>query len=169
MAKKTEDTQSIESLAKEINVISKVVRLDSLVLLMYAADAVNKYLESHIGKYGQDQTRINILFLLITNGGQMTPTNISKRVYRSKHAITRAIDILEDSDLVERKPLAGDRRSINVGITPKGLDFVKQILPDLQRASSVATSCMSKEQVEELGDLSRKLRKWLWASMSNVS
>ena len=167
MAKKSKETQSIELLAKEINVISKVVKLDCLVLLMYAADAVNKYLENYIGKYGQDQTRINILFLLITNGGQMTPTNISKRVYRSKHAITRAIDILEDSGYVERKPLAGDRRSINVRITQNGLEFVTQILPDLQRASSVATSCMSKEQVEELGNLSRKLRKWLWNSMNS--
>ncbi len=169
MAKKGSETHSIESLAQEINVISKVVKFDSLVLLMYAADAVNKYLESCIGQHGQDQTRINILFLLITNGGYMTPTSISKRVYRSKHAITRAIDILEKSEFVERTPLAGDRRSINVGITQKGLEFVQLILPDLQRASSVATSCMSKDQVDELGDLSRKLRKWLWASMTNDS
>lgn len=169
MVEKGHETSSLKLLAEEINNISQVVRFDSLVLLMYAAEAVNKYLESYTSKYGQDQTRINILFMLIANGGSMTPTNISKRVYRSKHAITRAIDILEKDNFVERTPLGGDRRSINVGITQKGIDLVKEILPALQRASSVATSCMSKEQVEELGNLSRKLRKWLWASMPNGS
>ena len=99
----------------------------------------------------------------------MTPTNISKRVYRSKHAITRSIDILEKDNLVKREPSGDDRRSINVTVTKKGINLVKKTLPDLQRASSVATSCLSKEQVEELGNLSRKLRKWLWDSMQDTA
>lgn len=162
---KSNHAQSIESLAKEIKEISDVVKIDSLILLMYAAEAVNKYLESQMKKHGQDQTRLNVLYLLISNDGTMTPTNISKRVYRSKHAITRAIDILEKDNLVKRVPSGSDRRSINVAITEKGINLVKQTLPDLQRASSVATSCLTKEQAEELGTLSRKLRKWLWASL----
>ena len=169
MNSKDNNAQSIESLAKEIKEISEVVKIDSLILLMYAAEAVNKYLESQMKKHGQDQTRLNVLYLLISNGGTMTPTNISKRVYRSKHAITRSIDILEKDNLVKREPSGDDRRSINVTVTKKGINLVKKPLPDLQRASSVATSCLSKEQVEELGNLSRKLRKWLWDSMQDAS
>jgi DNA-binding MarR family transcriptional regulator len=158
--------ESIESLAIEIKEIAEIVRLNSLILLMYAADAVSRYLEPLMKKYVQDQTRINILFLLIASGGSMTPTNISERVYRSKHAITRAIDILERDNLVKRGPSKSDRRSINITITENGINLVKECLPDLQRASSIATSCLTNEQVKELNTISRKLRKWIWLSMA---
>jgi DNA-binding MarR family transcriptional regulator len=157
--------ESIRSLANEIKEIVKVVRFDSLLLLMYASDAVSRFLEFNLKKYGQDQTRMNILYLLIGNGGTLTPTAISERVYRSKHAITRAIDILEGNHLVRRGPSRSDRRSINITITDMGIDLVKKSLPDLQRASSMATSCLTSEQIGELKSISRKLRKWVWSSM----
>ena len=159
------DPKAIESLAKEIREISQVVRFDSLILLTYAAEAVNRYLGHWIKKYGQDQTRINILYLLIGKGGSLTPTSISKGVNRSKHAITRAIDILEKDALVRREPSVNDRRSLNVVITREGISLVKKTLPALQRASSIATSCLNKEQIDELKTISNKLRKWIWSSM----
>ena len=160
------DTQRIESLAKEIREISEVVRFDSLILLSYAAEVVNRYMDSQIKKHGHDQTRMNILYLLVGSGGSLTPTNISKRVNRSKHAITRAIDILEGENLVRRGPSGHDRRSINITITTEGIDLVKRSLPDLQRATSVATSCLTKEQIDALKTITSKLRKWVLSSMS---
>ena len=157
--------EAIESLAKEIKDISQFVRFDSLILLTYAAEAVNRFLGQWLKKYDQDQTRINILYLLIGNGGSLTPTSISKGVNRSKHAITRAIDILEKDALVRREPSANDRRSLNVVITKQGIDLVKKTLPALQRASSIATSCLSEEQINELKTISTKLRKWIQSSM----
>ncbi|NQU04407.1 MAG: MarR family transcriptional regulator [Syntrophaceae bacterium] len=164
-ASKGADTDAIESIAKEVKEVSQVVRFDSLILLTYTAEAVNRYLGQWLKKYGQDQTRINILYLLIGNGGSLTPTNISKGVNRSKHAITRAIDILENDALVRREPSANDRRSLNVVITTQGIDIVKKTLPALQRASSIATSCLSEEQIDELKTITTKLRKWIWSSM----
>jgi DNA-binding MarR family transcriptional regulator len=162
---KNADPEAIESLAKEIREISQVVRFDSLILLTYAAEAVNRYLGQWVKKYGQDQTRINILYLLIGNGGSLTPTSISKSVNRSKHAITRAIDILEKDALVKREHSAKDRRSLNVIITRRGIELVKKTLPTLQRASSIATSCLNEKQIDELKTISNKLRKWIGSSM----
>jgi DNA-binding MarR family transcriptional regulator len=162
---KDADPKAIESLANEIKEISQVVRFDSLLLLTYAAEAVNRYLGQWVKKFDQDQTRINILFLLIGNGGSLTPTSISKGVNRSKHAITRAIDILEKDELVRRQPSVNDRRSLNVVITRQGIALVKKTLPSLQRASSIATSCLTEEQINELKTISTKLRKWVWSSM----
>jgi len=162
---KSADPEAIESLAKEIRDISQVVRFDSLILLTYAAEAVNRYLGHWIKKFDQDQTRMNILYLLIGKGGSLTPTSISEGVNRSKHAITRAIDILEKDALVRREPSASDRRSLNVVITKQGIELVKKTLPTLQRASSIATSCLSEKQINELKTISTKLRKWIWSSM----
>ncbi len=169
MGVKSKEQTAIKDLAKEIRQISQIVKFDSLILLMYAAEAANRFLESHLKKHGQDQTRLNILYLLISNGGSMTPTNISKRVYRSKHAITRAIDILEKANLVRREPTDGDRRSITITVTQEGIELVKRSLPDMQRASSIATSCLSSQQVDDLRTISKKLRKWLWESMAEPS
>jgi DNA-binding MarR family transcriptional regulator len=166
MSLKDKDAKRIESLADEIREISLAVRFDSLILLSYAAEVVNRYLGSKIRKHGQDQTRMNILYLLVGSGGSMTPTNISKRVNRSKHAITRAIDILEKDNLVKREHSRNDRRSINIIITNQGIDLVKRSLPDLKRATSVATSCLNKKQIDELKTITSKLRKWLLSSMS---
>lgn len=163
------EKEIIKSLSEEIEQISEVVRLDSLILLMYAAEAATRYLDSQMKRHGHDQTRLNILYLLVGNGGTLTPTTISKRVYRSKHAITRAIDVLEEDGLVKRVASGTDRRSINVSITETGLNLVRESLPDLQRASSVATSCLTGEQVDTLREISRKLRKWLWSCMSDTS
>ena len=40
-----------------------------------------------------------------------------------------------------------------------------ETLPALQRASSIATSCLNEEQINELKTISTKLRKWIWCSM----
>lgn len=158
------EKDSMESLAREIRDMQEIVKFDSLLLLLYAAEVVSRYMESRLKEFGQDQTRLNILYLLVASGGTLTPTDISEKVYRSKHAITRAIDILEMDELVKRERSPIDRRSINVTISEKGIDLVRRSLPKVQQASAVATSCLTNQQVEELKSTTRKLRHWISAS-----
>lgn len=153
--------QSVASLAREIRDMQEIVKFDSLLLLLYAAEVVSKYLESRLREFGHDQTRLNILYLLVANGGTLTPTGISEKVYRSKHAITRAIDILEKDELVVRERSPDDRRSVNVTISDKGIDLVRRSLPKVQQASAIATSCLSGRQVDELKNTTRRLRHWI--------
>jgi DNA-binding MarR family transcriptional regulator len=159
-AKATQE-EAIENLSKEINEVSHVVKLNSLLLLAYAANVVSKYLDMKMQKYGQDLTRLNILYLLVGSGGSMTPTNISKRVYRSKHAISRALDVLEKDALIARARTSSDRRSVNIIITRKGVQLVRKSLPDLKQASAAATSCLTTERTEDLKTISRDLRNHL--------
>jgi DNA-binding MarR family transcriptional regulator len=91
----------------------------------------------------------------------MTPTNISRRVYRSKHAITRALDVLEKDTLVERERESADRRLVNVRITRKGVQLVQKSLADLQQASAAAMAVLADNKVEDLKNMSRELRKHL--------
>jgi len=151
-------SETIESLSNEIEHIAEFVKFDSLIILMYTASVVEKYLNISTKKYGQDQTRLNILYLLVGLGGSATPTIISKRVYRSKHAITRAIDLLEKGSLIKRERTSVDRRSINITITQNGLQLVKRSLPELQRATSEAISCLNNTQLMEFKAILKKLR-----------
>lgn len=158
---KVSQEEAIENLSREINEVSDVVKLNSLVLVMYAASVVSKFLDTKMRKYGQDLTRLNILYLLVGSNGSMTPTNISKRVYRSKHAISRALDVLEKDGLVQRARTSSDRRSVNIVITRKGVQLVRKSLHDLQQASADATSCLPPERIEEFKFMSRALREHL--------
>jgi DNA-binding MarR family transcriptional regulator len=63
----------------------------------------------------------------------MTPTEIAKRVFRSKHAVTRAIDVLEKDGLVRRGTVRGDRRIRKVNITRKGLELIQANVDDRRR------------------------------------
>lgn len=155
---------SVASLARDIRDMQEIVKFDSLLLLLYSAEVVSGFLESRLKEFGHDQTRLNILYLLVASEGTLTPTDISERVYRSKHAITRAIDILEKDGLVSRERSPTDRRSINVTISEKGIDLVRRSLPKVQQASAIATSCLTTQQVEELKSTTRKLRHWISSS-----
>ena len=151
--------ERVESLAKDIRTQANDLRFDSLVSFTYTADIVNRYLNAVLYKYGINQTYFNILHNLITHGGVMTPTELSKRVFRSKHAITKAVDSLEKEGLVAREGIGSDRRTRKVAITKEGLDVVKNAMPYRQEVSSRAMSCLNEQQAQELNATLRQIRK----------
>ena len=80
----------------------------------------------------------------------------------------RQVSLLATESINKMRSLGFD---VGVGdfaenLTTEGIDLVKRSLPDLQRATSVATSCLTKEQIDELKTITSKLRKWVLSSMS---
>lgn len=151
--------ESLVSLATDIKTQANALRFNSLVSFAYTADIVHRYLDIVLRKYAITQTSFNILHTLITHGGIMTPTELSKGVFRSKHAITRAVDSLEKEGLVAREGIGTDRRTRRVAITKEGLDVIKQAMPYRQEVSSTAMSCLSEQQAQEFNATLRQLRK----------
>jgi len=151
--------QRVESLAKDIKTQATDLRFNSLVSFAYTADIVNRYLNTVLHKHGINQTYFNILHTLITHGGILTPTELSRRVFRSKHAITRAVDGLEKEGLVAREGIGSDRRTRRVVITKEGLDVVKKAMPYRHEVSLSAMSCLNEQQAQAFNDTLRLLRK----------
>lgn len=148
----------ISSLAEDLRTQASDLKDNAFASLIYTADIVNRYLAVEMAKYGARRTKYNILHTLITHGGSMTPTEMSRRVFRSKHTITRAVDSLEAEGLVRRKPIGGDRRVREVRITRKGLDAVIESVPYRRGICDTALSCLSKKQIEELRVILKQLR-----------
>src|SRR3990172_3109353 len=155
----TDFEERLETLAKDIQAQAKDLRYDNLLSFAYTADTMHRYLDIVLSKYAIKQTYYNILHSLITRGGVMTPTELSKRVYRSKHAITRAVDTLEREGLVAREGIGIDRRTRKVAITKKGLEAVKKSTPARRTISYDAMSCFNEQQAEEFNASLRQLRK----------
>ena len=159
--------KGVESLADDIRAQAKELRTDNLLSFIYTADILNRYLEIKLRKYGANRTQLNILHALITHGGSLRPTELSKRVFRSKHAITRAIDALEEEGLVRREGVSQDRRVKLVTITRKGLQLVKEFMPHRQETSFKVMSCLSEEEAQEFSIILRRLRKHVLSLLEN--
>ncbi len=156
----TENTKSsMASLAREIRELSQQSRISTFLSFIYTADIVNRYLDIELAKLPTRGTGFNILHHLILRGGTMTPTDISKRVFRSRQSVTKTIDTLEKQGLVKREPIGDDRRNRKVSITREGVDFIKRTSAEgRQRVSSDVLHSLDQKQLEELSATLRKIR-----------
>ncbi len=142
--------QDLESLNAQIRQQSAELKGDLFLLIARTADVFNRYLDCELNKRNSNRANFAILHNLITHDGSMTPTELTKKVFRSKHSITRAIDSLEKEGLVKRRAVKGDRRLTSVRITKKGLEFVATKFADRQEIVHQALSGLNKKQSKEL-------------------
>ena len=126
-------------------------------------------LNDEIRKYGHSRTSMDVLNTLIRHGGTMTPTKLSKRVFRSKNTITKTVDTLEKQGLVKREGWGEDRRTTKVTITAKGLKEVKQTTPSAKHLGYIALSCLDEENIEQLNANLKQIRQHLLSLMEGSS
>jgi len=158
----TEDIQAdIDTLSKEIKLFSSAMRQDTWLSIITTADAVNRYLTIRLRRARSHSTRYGILNALVTHEGHMTPTALSKAVFRSKYNITRVVDKLERDGLVERHSSSTDARVRRVIITPRGIDFIRETMPERREITDEATSCLSRDEMDMLRNIMTRLRKHL--------
>ena len=142
--------------------------LSILFSLIRTWQIINRYLELELRKQESSPIRFAIMNALYRHGGQMTPTEISEWVFRSKNSITSAINTLEREGFVRREPSKSDRRSVTVVITEKGWGKTNKITPIAQEISREILSCLDREQLETLGTSLRAVRKHVLTKISNM-
>ncbi|MBM3182895.1 MAG: MarR family transcriptional regulator [Chloroflexi bacterium] len=90
---------------------------------------------------------------------------MSKRVFRSKHAITRAVDTLEKDGWVKREGIGEDRRNRRVTVTTKGLNLVRRMVPFREETGSRIMSVLDGTETAQLGTALKRLRRHLVSLM----
>jgi DNA-binding MarR family transcriptional regulator len=143
--------------------------LGILLSLLTSFEVLARYLEVELRRYEASLIRFNIMSTLFTNGGEMTPSEISERVFREKNSITAVINTLERQGVVRREPSSNDRRSVKVVITDKGWKEANRLSPIAQELSRGALSCMDKDKVEDLVETMRTLRENLLPRIAKAS
>jgi len=150
----------IQSLADEIRERAAQLRELTFLSFIYTADVVNRYLEIELARYPIGRTGFSVLHHLILHGGTMTPTKLSERVFRSKHAVTRLVDKLEKLGFVKRGSIGSDRRVRKVSITKEGLAFIKEAQAAGQkRLSHVLMYPLDQRQIETLRKIMKRMRE----------
>ena len=150
----------IQSMADEIREQAAQLRVLTFLSFIYTADVVNRYLDIEIARYPVGRSGFSVLHNLVLHGGTMTPTHLSKRIFRSKHAVTRVVDNLEKLGFVKRDAIGEDRRVRKVSITQKGLSFVKESQSaGQQRIGHVLLSHLDQKQIKALGVMMKQIRE----------
>ncbi len=150
----------LQSMADEIREQAAQLRVLTFLSFIYTSDVVNRYLDIEIARYPVGRTGFSVLHNLVLHGGTMTPTNLSQRIFRSKHAVTRVVDRLEKLGFVKRGAIGKDRRVRKVHITEEGLAFVKESqVAGQQRLSHVLLNPLDQKQIEALGVMMKQIRE----------
>ncbi len=156
---KENSNSELKILADEIREQAAQLKVQGLLSFLYTADIVNRYLDVQLTEFPIGRTGFGILHHLILHSGKMTPTDISKRIFRSPHAVTRAVDTLKKLGFVKRGSTSSDRRVRYVSITKKGLEFIKESMHKGQRGLLQSVFLLNKNQIEELLPILRQVRK----------
>ncbi len=161
--------QTLESLVSGKNYHKSLYTQTIVTSFSSTADVINTYLDIYFSQYSPlNRTGFQMLQILISNGGSMIQTELSRRVFRSRYTITKTVDILEENGWVERQQVEGDRRVNNVTITNKGLDLIKNSMDGMLEMSRLAVSCLNDDEKQELRTINKRLREHLRKLIENA-
>lgn len=94
-------------------------------LMVRAARAMKKALDSELNKFGLTSSQQTILSLLKKKDG-LSLSEIGKSVFLDKAAITGLADRLEKDGFVERRRDSPDRRVIQLFLSEKGRNLIRK-------------------------------------------
>lgn len=131
-----------------------------LISLLYTANQVNDQMGEALKAFDISVPQFNVLRIL--RGQKGNPANLStiqERMVSKMSNTTRLVDKLISKDYVERVICEKNRRKVEITITKKGLQFLEQIDPIVDKTEKTITDNLNSEEVEQLTDLLQKLRK----------
>jgi len=143
------------------------LKLGAFLSLIRFNDVVTRYLAVEFMRHGSSSMRMMLMNALFLSGGSMSPTELSRHIFRTRHSITSMVDTLERQGLVRREPNIKDRRSINITLTPEGRRLFERMVPVGYEISQKALSCLSDAEVVALKRLIRRVREHLLEQIAN--
>ena len=111
---------------------------------------------------GMTITQFGVLEVLL-HKGPLTHCQIAGKILKSRGNLTLVIDNLVRDGLVERQPVAGDRRAVSVALTPEGEKSISSLFPRQAEAIHRVMGVLSPVELSTLAGLCRKLGRRLSA------
>jgi DNA-binding MarR family transcriptional regulator len=115
-----------------------------------------RLLEDRISRSGVSSGMWWFLRVLWSEDG-ISQAELCERLGVMSATTVRAIDRLERSGLVERRPNPTDKRIVNVHLTNRGRELEASLLPEAIAVQKLASASLSKEEEQELRRLLHKV------------
>ncbi len=134
-------------------------RVELFVALVRAHDHQMAVAHNLCQEFGITTQQFNVLRILYVNdpGIGLSCSRIGERLVSRVPDITRLLDRLENSDLIERCRCAGDRRIVRTRLSQKGRELVEAIDEPVLEMHNKLTEKLSDAEVKTLTGLLRKL------------
>ena len=131
---------------------------DSILSILKTSLRINKKLNDVFKKYEISEQQFNILRILRGQRGKPSSLKrIQKRMVHLMSNTTRLVDKLILKDFVSREICKHNRRKINIFITDKGLKFLDEINPVIDKSEELMTTNLSEEEKNILIKLLNKI------------
>lgn len=131
---------------------------DSILSILKTSLRINKKLNDIFKKYEISEQQFNILRILRGKRGKPSSLKtIQKRMVHLMSNTTRLVDKLILKDFVSRETCESNRRKIDIFITDKGLKFLDEINPIIDKSEELMTTNLSEEEKNILTNLLNKI------------
>lgn len=131
---------------------------DSILSILKTSLRINKKLNDVFKKYEISEQQFNILRILRGQRGKPSSLKtIQKRMVHLMSNTTRLVDKLILKDFVSRETCKFNRRKIDIFITDKGLKFLDEINPIIDKSEELMTTNLSEEEKKILTNLLNKI------------
>ena len=131
---------------------------DSILSILKTNLRINKKLNDVFKKYEISEQQFNILRILRGQRGKPSSLKtIQKRMVHLMSNTTRLVDKLILKDFVSREICKHNRRKIDIFITDKGLKFLDEINPIIDKSEELMTTNLSEEEKNILTNLLNKI------------
>ena len=131
---------------------------DSILSILKTSLRINKKLNDVFKKYEISEQQFNILRILRGQRGKPSSLKtIQKRMVHLMSNTTRLVDKLILKDFVSRETCESNRRKIDIFITDKGLKFLDEINPVIDKSEELMTTNLSEEEKNILIKLLNKI------------
>ncbi|RUS61031.1 MarR family transcriptional regulator [Pseudorhodobacter sp. E13] len=135
-------------------------RLKMWIRLLGVTRAAESHLREHL-RLGHDTTlpRFDVMAALWRRREGVTMSELSRMLLVSNGNATAVVDRLEKDGLARRTPLATDRRTVHVALTPEGLQQFETLAAGHEAEVNNLFSRLTDAEIEQLTALLKKLRK----------
>src|SRR5262245_52319673 len=112
------------------------------------------------GRHDLTPQQYNALRLLEARHPETLPTlALAARLVSRAPDITRLLGKLEERGLVARERLPGNRRVVQVGITPAGLALLRELAPQVRACHQRQLGHLNRADLQALTELLREARR----------
>jgi len=127
--------------------------------IMYTHNVISDKFNEVLKPYDLSGEQFNVLRIL--RGQKGCPANmfsIQQRMVAKTSNTTRLVDKLLLKGLVTREICPENRRKMEVMITPKGMNLLKELDPKIDAHEGSFSAALSKSELEQLNHLLEKFR-----------
>jgi DNA-binding MarR family transcriptional regulator len=129
-----------------------------LINVLYTASWLEDITAEILRRRKLSNTQFNVLRIL--RGSYPSPCtaqDIQERMINKRSDVTRLIERLRKMSLVTRDVCPSNRRKVDILISDKGLDLLKELDPEMEDLGKIFKA-LNKEEAQQLSDLLDKLR-----------